>query len=147
MSSTLARVCVPVALFALTACASTSAPKSAPSREQLVEQRAQARWDLLVKRDFAKAYDFLSPGYRQLQSREVYEADFSVRPVKWSAAKVQTVTCPAQTEYCVVDVVIDYDVQSPLPGVGTLHSSAPLQERWVLSGDTWYHVPSEISAQ
>ena len=52
-----------------------------------VEKRAVERWNYLVARQAEKAYDYLSPGTRETQTRESYAASMNNRPVKWTAAK------------------------------------------------------------
>ena len=40
--------------------------------QQIVEDRATERWQLLIKRDFSAAYQYLSPGSREITSEKVY---------------------------------------------------------------------------
>ena len=50
--------------------AASKADAPAASGAKSVEARAQQRWDLLVAGKAAQAYDFFSPGYRQVKDRE-----------------------------------------------------------------------------
>ena len=54
----------------LTACASFK-PKTP---EEIVKERATARWQAMIPRDFAKAYTFLAPSYRKIASAELQAA-------------------------------------------------------------------------
>ena len=139
-------------LAALAACSTPSttrpdaaAPPVTKATGSQVEQRALARWELLIAGKTADAYNYLSPGYRELKSQEVYAADMLNRPVKWTKAELVGSECPKGAEYCDVTVNIYYELQSTLPGVGELKSYSPVSERWISSQGSWYFVPKEVA--
>lgn len=147
LSKTLrAAVLMPLSLVLLAGCGSAPKKDDRP-REEIVRERAQARWDLLVKRDFAAAYDFLSAGTRSLKTREAYAAEMAPRPVKWTGAEVTKVECPDGESFCSVTVKVNFEVKSPVRGVGTVGASSGIEERWVVSRGQWGYVPSEIVRQ
>lgn len=115
------------------------------SPESILAERATTRWKLMIAGKAAEAYDYLSPGYRSLKSREQYAADMQNRPVRWKGVRHQSVECPPPGEYCDVTVEIDYEVTSPLPGVGAVASKAPVTERWIVLDGVWYLVPKEVA--
>src|SRR5215470_5260667 len=80
-----------------------------------VEQRALARWNLLIAHQADKAYDYLTPGYRLTVSREKYAAQMNDTALRWKAAHAGGHSCEADT--CTVTVMVD--VQVPMPGIGT----------------------------
>jgi hypothetical protein len=121
------------------------AAKAGGKTEKVVEQRAVARWALLTGGKLAEAYDFLSPGFRALKTREQYATDMQNRPVRWKAARFKTVECPPPGEFCDVTMDVDYEMESTLPGVGTLKSTAPVVERWIALDGVWYLVPKEVA--
>jgi hypothetical protein len=47
------------------------------SDKEIVAERAQQRWDLLVKSDFAGAYRYISPAGRELLKPEAYASSLS----------------------------------------------------------------------
>lgn len=110
-----------------------------------VEQRAVKRWELLVAGKAAEAYDYLSPGFREIKAREAYVADLKDRPVQWTAAKFNAIECPPEAGYCDVTIDLHYEMQSPLPGVGKLASHSPVIERWISTDGSWYFVPKEVA--
>jgi hypothetical protein len=122
----------------------TDAPAAATASGSL-EERAQKRWDLLVAGKAGEAWEFFSPGYRQLKSREEYAAEIAVRPVQWTKAIVQDSKCPEGTQVCDVTVEVHFSVQSTLPGVGKLESLSPIEERWIETEGSWYFVPKEVA--
>jgi hypothetical protein len=117
-------------LAVLTAACATLSPTS-PTEEKVkvVTERAKARWDAILARDFAAAYEYMSPasratvtpaGFRTIASR-----------LNYKAAVVREVTCEAQA--CKVKLQITYDA-AMMQGVRTL-----LEESWVIEkGQAWY---------
>jgi hypothetical protein len=120
----------------LTACAGTGKTKHHP-----VEERAQERWDALLKGDFDTAYTFYSPGYRSANSRVDFEISYRTRKVAIYQAMVQGSDCSA--EACTVSTEVGYRVGSPVPGVSKWDSTSILQERWVKTEGKWWFVPEE----
>ncbi|MBL0039168.1 MAG: hypothetical protein IPP36_12025 [Nitrosomonadales bacterium] len=59
--------------------------------QKMVAQRAAARWEALMQKDFAKAYSYLSPGTRDVMSLDLYRA--KIRGGIWKKANVDTVSC------------------------------------------------------
>ena len=57
--------------------------------EEIVKERAQARWSAMVKGDMKVVYDYLSPGSRAVVSAEAYASQFRVG--FWKAAEVDKV--------------------------------------------------------
>ena len=125
---------VALGVVGIVGCAASPGPSpekgSAESASQAVERRANARWDALVAGDLARAYEYLSPGSRQVYSVENYKA--LIRPGLWKKARVERVECP-EAEICEVVVQVDYAIR------GTAVST-PLRETWTQSGAEWWFV-------
>lgn len=116
-----------------------------PAAKLGVEARAQRRWELLTTGKPAEAWDFFSPGYRELKPRADYAGEIAVRPVKWTRAEVTGSTCPEGEEICDVEVDVYFSMESNLPGVGKLESHSPVVERWIRTDGNWYFVPKEVT--
>ena len=116
-----------VALVAavLAGCATLS-----PAPEVVVKERAQARWDALVKGDLKTVYSYFSPGSRAVMSYEDYVV--SVRRGFWKGATVNQVTCPSQ-ESCEAQLTIEYEFQRRA-------TKTPLRESWIREGSDWWYV-------
>lgn len=106
------------------------APSSPQEMEAALRARAQARWELLLKRDLDGAYQYFSPASRAALSIETYKR--SVNPRIWRAAQVEKVECAA-LESCTVVITIDYATRG-----GVIRTS--LREAWAFSGGNWYLV-------
>jgi hypothetical protein len=110
----------------LAGCATMGARKP----EEVVAERAQARWDALLKDDAKTAYEYFSPGSRAVMDFKSYEA--SLRKGFWKAAKVDNVTC-GTPQRCEVNETIEYEFQGR-------RTRSPLSETWIEEGGTWWLV-------
>ena len=106
-----------------------------------VEKRAVERWNFLIAHQAEKAYDYLSPGTREMQTRETYAAAMNTRPIKWIAAKFNHKECDA--DRCKVYIDVSYSVA--MPGAGAvgkpIESTSTQTETWVRVKDDWYFLP------
>ena len=98
--------------------------------EEVLKQRAQKRWDAVVKSDFKAAYEYLSPGSRAVVTSEAYAA--SLRPGFWKAATVEKVICE-KPDVCDAHVAIEYDYRGS-------RIKTPLAETWIKEGSSWWYV-------
>jgi hypothetical protein len=113
----------------LSGCASINAQSPAPEKEKVVSERAQARWQLLIKGDVEGAYQFLSTGSKAGTSLQLYKAQ--IKPGIWRSTKVDKVECEA--ELCKVQMLVTYDFRN-MKGIET-----PVPETWIIeNGSAWY---------
>lgn len=118
----------------LAGCASVQPQKN----EDIVAQRATARWAALLAGDFERAYHFASPSYRAAVTATAYRAKFG-RAVRWLDAQVGSVTCTE--EVCEVRVRLKSEVV-----LGAVKSGAPIQtevvEKWIRETGDWWNFQS-----
>lgn len=130
---------VPMALAAalLSACAGVgglSADAPADAKREAVAARAKARWERLIDRDVAGAYEYLSPASRATMPLDLYKAKHKVG--MYRSVKVDDVNCEA--DRCTVKLSLTYDhrvkgTKEPM----TL--TTPLTEQWIISqGQAWF---------
>lgn len=98
--------------------------------EEIVKERAQARWDALVKGDLPAAYGFFSPGSRAMLTPVQYAN--SIRLGFWKSAKVEKVECATQ-DSCFAHVAIEYEFQGK-------RTKTPLGETWIREGSDWWYI-------
>jgi hypothetical protein len=98
--------------------------------DAVVKEKAQARWDALLKGDTKTAYQYLSPGSRAVLTQEAYDA--SIRRGFWRSAKVNSVTC-ASRDSCEAHVSIEYEFQGR-------RTKTPLRETWIREGSEWWYL-------
>ena len=100
------------------------------SREALLMERAQARWDAVLKNQMTEAYQFYSPASRAVLNYE----DFirSMRVGFWKAAQVEKVECQAD-DACDAIVLIEYVHRGS-------QVRTPIRETWVRTEGVWWYV-------
>ena len=116
-----------VAAVAIAGCA---APGLGRPDKEIVAERAQARWDALVKSDFDRAYGYISPAGREVMNSGAYAS--SLKRDFWTGAKIDRVECQTP-EACDVDVTIEYQHRG-------MKMNAPLREKWVKQRSNWWFV-------
>ena len=115
-----------VLLAGLAGCAAVETRKA----EDVVRERAQARWEALLKNDIKTAYGYLSPGSRSVMTLEAYTS--GIRGGFWKSAQVDKVTC-AGPDTCSVQVVIEYRYAG-----NTIKT--PIGEDWIRQDSQWWYV-------
>ena len=98
--------------------------------QEIVKERAQARWDALVKSDIPTAYEYFSPSSKALLTQEAYKN--TIRLGFWKSAVVDRVIC-ATAESCDVVTNIEYEIQGR-------RFKTPLKETWIREGSNWWYV-------
>jgi hypothetical protein len=144
-SVALRRVAIVLALAVLAACATPGqrpggASAAGMTPAEAVEQRALKRWELLIDKQFEQAYELLSPGYREVRSKEDYVKIMRGRPLQWTRVHFRKADCEADT--CRVDLEVHAEFEMPVLRVGTVETLTVLTENWILDGGTWYLVPA-----
>jgi hypothetical protein len=115
--------------LAVAACATITVDSAPELKQKVVAERAEARWQALIKGDVAGAYAFLSPASKKATPQQAYVS--SIKPGLWRKAKVDKVNCEA--EVCTVQLAITYDARM-MKGITT-----PIWESWVIEdGSAWY---------
>jgi hypothetical protein len=122
----------------LSGCATT--PTATP--EDVVKERAEARWAALLSRDYPAAYSFYSPGYRSTIKVTDFEFEIRLRRVRWTSAEYQTHECEGNT--CKVSFKVGYTVNSPVPGIKTWNSYDYIDDQWIKTGGEWWFLPEEM---
>jgi len=114
-----------VAILGLAACATV--PKTP---EEAVAVRAQAYLDALLAQDIDKAYQFTSPGYRELNSLARYRLRIAGIGA-WTADEVGEISC--QEDVCDVELMVTYRLVRQ-----RMENTRPLNHRWIKSDGNWW---------
>jgi hypothetical protein len=134
------------ALVVVTAACATLSPSSpAEEKVKVATERATARWNAIIGKDFATAYGYMSPTSRATVTPQGFKTVAS--RIAYREAKVTEAACDAGT--CRVKLMITYDAPAPVPtpiqGKNTLTMKGivtPLEENWVIDqGQLWYVWP------
>ena len=108
--------------------------------EETVEERAQARWDLILDNEFEKTYELYSPGYRQTVDVYAHVMEMRNRPIRYTGARVESAEC--EPEICKVRVRVEYRATGAPAGLGRVPGNRVITEDWIRSNDRWWYAPS-----
>jgi hypothetical protein len=101
--------------------------------EEVVAQRAQARWDALLAGDWARAYRYMAPSYRALVEEKRYANQFG-GGAAWVAAKVVRVQC--SDDRCKVVMEVTY---RPILGMRAGQTATSgFDETWIREDGQWW---------
>lgn len=119
-------------------CASTTV---SDSPDKIVKQRSEQRWQNIFDREYGKAYEYYSPGYRSKFSEVDLEIALRVQKVRWISADYVDQTCEEKS--CVVRYNLGYRVASPVPGVAVWTGWETIEEQWVMVKGEWWYLPPQ----
>lgn len=113
--------------------------------EELVLARAEQRQVALLKHDFKTAYQYMSPGYRQLNNLEQFTANY-LGVYSWVSSNVKNISC--EDDVCKVNVAIEVDAgllmgTSRKPSTEKFLVPRVNQETWFKLDDKWWFSKSE----
>jgi len=136
---------VAMLLLALSGCMSGGGVKPAAGGKDedvsVIRARAVERWDLLIAHKAEKAWDFLTPGYRETKPRAAYAEEMNGRGIHWSKVTFGSQECDADT--CKVRLLVDYNLN--LGGLaGEVKSASPVTETWIKVKGRWYFLPEQF---
>lgn len=101
--------------------------------EEVVRERAQARWNALLAGEFVKAYRYMAPSYRAIVAENRYANQFG-GGVAWVDAKVIRVSCTE--ERCTARVEITFrPIMKGRPGETV---TTGYDETWIREEGEWW---------
>jgi len=101
-----------------------------PPAEEIVKDRAQARWNALVQGDVKTAYGYYTPGTRQTLSLADFAAGMKMG--FWKKVTVDKVEC-GSPDRCEVSTTIEYEYRGQ-------RVQSPSRELWIHEGSDWWLV-------
>jgi len=125
-------IMVLVTLLIMTACGDAEKNK--------LENRAADYWKFKIEKNFKKAYQFLTPGWRKTDSEAAFSQRLITSKVKWLDSKVTKKEC-SQPDLCIVTMEITYEYQFRTSGSQKIKADSMVKETWILKDNTWYHLP------
>jgi len=131
---------IAVCSMLLSACTSTTkVAEHEKSQDDIVVERAQARWAALLSKDLETAYGYYSPGYRSTTSLVDFVFKERTRRVKWESAEYLDHTCMDKT--CKIRFKTGFRVDKAVPGMDVYRGNDEVEETWVRPEDEWWFVP------
>ncbi len=106
--------------------------------QELIKQRAEARWNNIIARDFAAAYAYETPAYRATVSLDQHLSRFG-SAMRWYGITVDQVTMAPSGDRADVLITLQYESEVPLAGQ-PVHGILSLTEHWILTQGNWWLV-------
>ena len=115
----------------------TSAAENLQARRSTLEQRVTAKWDALIRKDFASAYSFTSPAYRKLYTKERFQSRFGNK-VGWKRIEVTKVDFKGE-DAATVGLNL-YVVYNGFTEGKPIDMKAYVEEPWIYSEGQWWYL-------
>ena len=137
---TLLKLAVLSLIFMILAACSTSKELSESKERQLI-QRVSDRWECLERNDYACAYKFLSPAYREVFTPEMYRGRyFSELERVLTGVKVVAYDRNAAVASVMVGVMSSSSTDASSASRAFSVTPSTLSESWIqVRGEWWYH--------
>lgn len=123
----------------LSACASNAVVSEKKGKDEIVVDRANARWTALLAKDLETAYSYYSPGFRSTTSVVDFMFMQRSRRVKWDSAEYLSHSCTDSA--CKIQFKTGYIVQRAVPGMDVFQGFDEIEETWVKTKGEWWYVP------
>ena len=137
---TLLKLAVLSLIFMILAACSTSKELSESKERQLI-QRVSDRWECLERNDYACAYKFLSPAYREVFTPEMYRGRyFSELERVLTGVKVVAYDRNAAVASVLIGVMSSSSTDASSASRASSIVPSTLAESWIqYKGEWWYH--------
>ena len=100
--------------------------------------RSEARWKLVLDRNYEEAWDYLTPGFRETTNRYDYARDRTGRPFRYLGAAVMSEEC--QEDICKIKVLVRYRAIAAPSGMSKMTLSREIEETWIRVDGSWWLV-------
>jgi len=115
-------------------------PAAAPGvsliKESELRERIRARWEAAIKGDFATAYSFEAPAYREKVSLDDYSFRMARKQVSWHMATLKELRYDQPDK---AEAVISLEYSFALPGSDQIvRTEGDIGEYWTRIGDEWW---------
>ena len=116
-----------------------SGPKWDDAQRSILEQRVRERYQALVARDFEKAWEYTTPSYRAIFSKQLYVKKFSYAvDLELTGVEVVNYDSDAAVASVVVRVMSKPTLQTSTASMLIGATPSSLGEKWVFSQDQWW---------
>ncbi len=108
-------------------------------QDKLLADRVEARWKAMVERDFASAYGYTLPSYRQANTLEQFAKGYG-RAVGWRLAQVRGIRYDAP-EIARVKIALETEHATPWSGGQLEKRVTGIDETWLNRDGVWWLSP------
>ena len=116
-----------------------SGPKWDDAQRNILEQRVRDRFQALVARDFEKVWEYSTPSYRAIFSKQLYAKKFSYAvELQLTGVEVVNYDSDAAVASVVVRVMSKPTKQTSTASMLIGATPSSLGEKWVFSQGQWW---------
>lgn len=130
-----ATIITTIVLFTITAC---------NQEKNTLDNRVMDYWSHKINRDFDKAYEFLSPGWKGKEDKDKYARRINKSVVNWLSINIKEKQC-SEAYLCTVISEIEYDYNFRGAVNEKMKVKSDIKERWIMKDNVWYHVPIKVN--
>ncbi len=100
------------------------------------------RWAAIVSQDLNTAYEYFSPGYKELETLDAFRLRMATARlnVKWKKAAYESQEC-SDENVCEVKLNITYEYSFPKRSMGGMEVDTTITENWIRTDGKWHFVP------
>ena len=109
------------------------------AQRSALEQRVRDRFDALTARDYDKAWEYTTPSYRAIFSKQLYARKFSYAlRLELTGVEIVNYDSDAAVASVVVRVMSKPTLQTSTASMLIGATPSSLGEKWVFSQDQWW---------
>lgn len=112
------------------------------SEKNKLDNRVADYWNYKINKEFDKAYEFLSPGWKSSEPQEAYQQRMVASKVNWTKASFNKKEC-SQPDLCKVFIDIEYEFNMRAGGNTLMKVPTTVSEKWIMKDNRWYQVPDK----
>ncbi len=108
-----------------------------------LDERVKERWETIVKHEFGETYNYETPTYKAVFTKDLYVNQFS-HGVDWSLTKTAEIKYDPATNVATVVVVVETKPRNSKGLDATVKTaSVEIREKWLHIKGRWWHSSSE----
>lgn len=108
-----------------------------------LEKRVKARWETIVKHEFGDAYQYETPTYQAVFTKDLYVNQFS-HGIDWTLTNVESVKYDKATDIATVIVEVRTTPRNSKElDAKVKAASIKIHEKWLHIKGRWWHSSSE----
>ena len=116
---------------------------SADIDKKEIESRVKARWETIIKHEFGETYNFETPTYKAVFTKDLYVNQFS-HGVDWNLTKIEDIKYDSAAK--VATIIVDVETKprnSKELDAEVRAASIEIHEKWLHIKGRWWHSSSE----
>ena len=108
-----------------------------------LELLVNERWNKIIDYDFGSAYDYETPNYKAVFTKDLYAAQFS-HGVAWELKKIEAIKYDVASKIATVSVLVETRPRNSKGLDATVKTaSVEIREKWLHIKGRWWHSSSE----